>query len=160
MRPSILVPRILWAALLGSQALYVALIVLGVLEAPSEPADPIMLPALGAVALGTSVASFVVPRILHRSAIAQALPAVQHQGSGELAVIRAAYQAGMSPFIVSLALSEAVALYGLVLAALGFPVLYCLPFSGLGAMLTLVRFPTESAFLAPFEERLGRSVVG
>ncbi|MFO0681867.1 MAG: hypothetical protein U0234_07450 [Sandaracinus sp.] len=160
MRPSILTPRILWAALLFSQAIYVALIAGGILEAPSAPPDPMMLPVLGVVALGTAVVSFVLPRILHRNAVAQAMPTIQHQGMGDLSLLRAAYQAGFAPLIVSLALSEAVGIYGLVLAALGFPLLYCLPFSALGGVLTLVRFPTERGFLAPFEERLGRSILG
>ena len=82
MRPSILTPRILWAALLFSQAIYVALIAGGILEAPSAPPDPMMLPVLGVVALGTAVVSFVLPRILHRNAVAQAMPTIQHQGMG------------------------------------------------------------------------------
>lgn len=158
MSPSLLTPRILWAALLASQAMYVGLMVIGIFEVPEEPPDAMMLPVLGVVALGTGAMSFVVPAFVRKSATEQVMRKLPQHEATDAAIFRAALEAGFAPFILSIALSEAVAIFGLVLSALGFPLLYCLPFSALGAMLTLIRFPMARTFLAPFEEKLGRSV--
>lgn len=171
----LLTPRILWAALLCSQAIYVALLVVpGLLERPpAGEVDPTLPLVLGAAALAIAVASFLVPATLRRAALAQLdVPIVEEpdpdepigfRGSGKKirryadpqAALRRAMQLGFVPFILSLALSEAVTIQGFVLGFLGHPALVWAPFAALGAALTAIRFPTARSFVGPFEQATG-----
>ncbi len=136
----LLIPRILWLAMLGTHALYLAILVMGLYERPPEPPDPIILVALAGAALGTAVASFVVPAVLRKNAGAPvaADPDVAR---------RQALSAALTPFILSLALSEAVSVMGLVVGFNGHPAFAWAPFLACGALLVAVRFPTEGRML-------------
>jgi len=151
-------PRIVWAALLASQGIYVGIMLGGLLPRPPAPPDPIMLYALAAVALAVSAASFAVPMIVRRAAIASAVADLRHHEASLETIQSRALAIGFTPLVLSLALSEAVALFGLVLFAIGFPLAVSAPFHAVGAMLTLVRYPTVATFIGPFEEALGRTL--
>ena len=154
----LLPPRIIWATLLFSQAMYVLLMLGGYLQRPSEAPDPIMLYAIGLVAGVVAIVSFVVPRFVHRAGVARSVGDLRHHEASVETIQQRALAIGFTPFILSVALSEAVAIFGLVLFLIGFPFLESVPFSAAGALLTLVRFPTARTFLGPFEEQLGRSL--
>jgi hypothetical protein len=158
---SITTPRILWAALLMSQGIYVFLLVGGILRPPTEPPQPIMLTMISIVAMIVAGVSIVLPRVLH----AQAARRLAHQEPGLLdhgqrVVLQRALQLGFTPLVLSLALSEAVAIFGLVLGAVGFHLAQCVPFFAAGLLLTLIRFPTEGRFLGPIEDAFGRRISG
>ncbi len=153
--PSLATLRILWGAFLASQGLYVYVVVGHVIEPSGEPPQPIMLTALSAVAMVVGAASIFLPRFLY----AQALRALTEHDLGALResremLSRRAIQLGMTPFIVGIALNEAVAIFGLILGVLGFAVVSVLPFFAAAAVLMLVRFPIEGTFTRPLEERL------
>lgn len=154
-------PRILWAALLFSQVMYVVLLVGGYLQVPPEPPQPILLTAISAVAMLVAALSVVLPRVLH----AQAARRLAHQepglpDHGAAVVMRRALGLGFAPFVLSIALSEAVAIFGLVLGVIGFHLAQCAPFFAAGMMLTLIRFPTQGRFLRPIEDAYGRRILG
>ena len=157
-QPSISVPRIMWLALLVSQGIYLTLLnVPGLIEVAPEPPPAVMRFVLMGVALLVAVASFVVPRILWASALKRtAYRAPQDTArSHDEAALRQGMKLGMAPFILGLALNEAVAIFGLVLGFLGEGWLFTTPFFVLAIVLMLVRFPTEETFVGPLRE--GRS---
>lgn len=170
----LLTPRILWAALLASQGIYVALLVVpGLLERGEGAPDPQMIVALAVAALGTSVASFVMPVFLRRSAMARLSipmrdvpdPNAVQGFRGVAPTIReyvdpiAARQraAGLAfvPLILSLALSEAVSIFGFLAGFTGHPPQVWAPFFAVGMTLTAIRFPTERSFFGPVETKTG-----
>lgn len=166
-------PRILWAALLFSHAVYAAiLLVPGLADVAPAPGEATMVLALGGAAVAVAVASFLVPRIVSASAYARAQAelstdrgpsALDRQNLDRLfadpeAARREAYQLGFTPFILALALSEAVSQFGLVLGFLGHPMHVYLPLIVLGAVLTAVRFPTDAGFLLPLARARGANV--
>lgn len=167
-------PRILWGAMLASVGMYAGLIVSGALESgpvkqSHDGGGPLPLPILFGLPVALAVASFVVPRVLHRQAIARAqfeieerpmnvAPTNYRSASGRYrqftpAVYAAALPLFFVPFILSLALSESIALLGVVGAATGVPQLYCLPLFGVSALLIAIRFPTWSGVVAPIEKQ-------
>lgn len=158
--PSMFQPRVIWAALLASQGIYAFIMFGHFLEVPSEPPDPIMLPVLGGVAAMVAVMSFVLPRVLGRPAVAAAVADIRHRELQLPEIRKRAFMMGFTPFILSIALSEAVGIFGLVLFAVGYPLTTALVFTAASVVLIAVRFPTERAFLGPLEEALGRSLVG
>ena len=149
--------RIVWAALLASQGIYAAILLGGVLEAPLEPPDPIMLPALGCVALFVAAASMLLPRYflgqIPRLLTERDRGLREH---GQAALFARAIQFAATPFIIGMALAEAVGIFGLVLGALGVPHLMALPFFALSVVLMLMKFPTERGVLEPLERALGQ----
>ncbi len=164
----LMVPRILWLSMLTSIVFYGGILFSGAVPPPPEtPAIP--LPMLLAIALSCAVASFLVPVFLHRSALAkvefevdelplqEAPTGYRTAGTSYRRLSPSVYDSAMrlysAPFIVSLALSEAVALFGFIGAYTGQPIPYCLPFLGVGALLIAVRFPTWRAALAPIEKQ-------
>jgi F0F1-type ATP synthase membrane subunit c/vacuolar-type H+-ATPase subunit K len=151
MSDPLLVRRILWAALLVSQGIYVWVLAFsGAVPPPMEPPDPMLPMVLGAVALSVAVASFVVPMLLLRSASG----ASQHAPSGR----QQAHARTFTPFIVSLAMSEAVSIFGLVAGYLGHPALVWAPFFAAGFVLTAWRFPTEGRMMGPLARGNGVTV--
>jgi hypothetical protein len=173
------VPRILWAAIFGSTILFLGVLVF--LEpAPPEPPQPILFVALSAAALAALIASFVVPPMALRQALARSKLESRREtvvdptptGSDVLPYREAAtitrtvaskpmqarqsalvaYQTGL---IFGLAMSEAVALFGFMLHFLGFPLLWALPFFVVSWISMALRFPTPERVLAPFERATG-----
>jgi hypothetical protein len=160
--------RILWGAMLASTAAYAGVLLGGAV--PPVPDGPTLpLPILIAVAASCAIASFLVPGILHRSALAKATFEIEElplnmaptgyrtEGLKYRRLTRAIYDSALryyfTPLILSLALSESVATFGLVGAFTGQPILYCLPFIAAGALLIAVRFPTWRAAIAPIEKQ-------
>lgn len=167
----------LWVGLLASQGIYATMLAVPglIVVSPPSPED-LVLAGMAAAALGCAIASFVVPRLVHRSAIAaQSLELrevpdpgapVGFRGSAPTvreyadvaAVHTAARTAGFAPFVLSLALSEAISVMGLVSALLGRPPVVWGAFIAVGATLTAIRFPTDATFFAPIERHTGVAV--
>nr|MBK7068097.1 hypothetical protein [Deltaproteobacteria bacterium] len=177
--PALMTQRILWFALLTSNVLYVG--VLFYLRAnrggQSLPAiDPMLAPAFAVVALGVSASSLLLPRRLYAS-FASSAPieirdGVKEDPMGALqgfrrpapserifadtdAARRAALLRNMTPFIVGMALAEAVSLLGFVLGFLGAGEATFLPFFAVGVALQATRFPTMVAIERAFEAAHG-----
>lgn len=167
-------PRILWLALMGSQGVYLAIVAIpGVIDRPTTPGDPTILVVLGGMAMLNLVMSFVLPAFFGNAAARQLRPALTDVPTAPVsasyraptgssrgfadreAALRDAVRVGMTPFIIGLALTESIATFGLVVAFMGHPWLYYLPFFAVAALLMLARFPTEHTFLGPVERAHG-----
>lgn len=157
--------RILYGALVLSTVLLgiISFIVPGNAAAPEQSMEL----ALGLVAVVVAVMSFVLPRMgakANTRRIAEVLPpepqpdgrAVSRFANPEAAA-RTALARAQTPFILSMALSEAVSLLGLALHMLGAPQGHTLPFFVAGTVLALVRFPTAGRLVAEFERAHGAS---
>ncbi len=178
-KQALLTPRILWAALLVSVAMYAAILGFDLMTKPKYPADQVFLYVFSPLALIVSITSFVLPARLHKQAIKSArVKVVEERVMDETfsaayreaapskilrffaskdEAERAAAAAFMSPFIISLALSEAVVLFGFLLGFLGFNIQSYIPFFVLGTILLVLRFPTEKAIFSSFERIRGAS---
>jgi F0F1-type ATP synthase membrane subunit c/vacuolar-type H+-ATPase subunit K len=157
--PQLFQARIIWAALVASQFLFIGLLFAGVLRPPPEPPDPQMLYLLAGLSIVVAVVSFALPMYLGGQIAQQVIAQLRHEGEpSNKRIIERAFQAGFSPFIISIALSESISIYGLVLGALGFSRMVALPFFAAGIALTLVRFPTQGTFLRRFEEAFSRTL--
>jgi hypothetical protein len=168
--------RILWLALLSSTLL------IGVVAFVVDPGRRVVPPqttvvgALSLAALACAVASFLLPARAHAAAIARSTAEVKEgrererdamhggflggsHGGRRFAhpdrAMRAALVVFQTQFIVSLALSEAVALVGLALRMQGMAPVTVLPFFVAAALLIAVRFPTRARIFARFERRHG-----
>lgn len=170
-RPSQLmfVPRVLWAALYASTFIYVFLYFT---VAPDQPQQPIgtMRIALAVTALMVAVVSFVLPASLHRKGAAMAKLDVKDvpdpDGSvmlrDEAPTIRVfadpakarkkAMALYFTPLILSLALTEAIAIFGFVLGFLGAELPTVLPFFVAAWILFIPRFPRWKAAVEPLEQ--------
>lgn len=166
------VPRILWAALIMSCVIYGGLIASGAIAADPLVLDPTMAIVFAICALGAAVTSFVLPASLLRQALAHAAPsvAIEERADTDAATlfrdaaprVRAiaspaearAIFAGRyyTSFILSLALSEAVAVFGLVGHVGGFfPMPVALVFVGAAIVLQALRFPSAARCVAVTE---------
>lgn len=174
--PALNTARILWFALLMATFLYMG-IAYGVLPKKVTVAPDPMMPGLfGGIAVVVAVMSFLVPRMTYQQAakaadvkieeevVSNAFPKRYREAMPKRAVfaepgeaIAKAYACFQAPFILSIALSEAIALFGLVLAQLGFDMAVSLPFFLAGAALIVNRFPQEPKVLAMFEQARGAS---
>jgi hypothetical protein len=172
--PALLTLRIVWFALLAATFMYLGLAVGVLAKNATKPELEIMPLALGVVALIISITSFVFPQFLYNQIAKggeleikdevvpnaysdryrEAVPKRQIFADPGAAMSKA-YASFMSPFIISLALSEAVALFGLVLVMLGFGVAMSMPYFLVGATLIAVRFPSQPKVLAMLEKVRG-----
>lgn len=124
------VAKILWLALIASQAVYLAVILIGVASVRDEPLDLAALPiALAVVAVATAVGSHLCWR--RASGAGQPI----HTTSPDPA-------ASYTFYIFAWALDESVAIYGLVLALLAFSPEVWSPFSVAAFALMLVHRPS------------------
>lgn len=122
----LVVPRIIWGALVASTLIYIAVLELGVVVV--EPQwEPLLLP-LSLAAFGTAAASLLVPRLAMRRR--------QASSPGD------ATGAYLATLIIALALAESVAIFGLVLGLLGAPPKFVMPFFVVAWILMFIRFPT------------------
>lgn len=157
------VPRIMWGAMFASTVMF--LVVLLVVK-PQQTPDNALLLGLGAVALITAALSFAIPRNLHIQALARTKleiseepdesgmpmpgnPRTRRVFANPKQAATRAIMLWQTPFILSLALSESVSIYGFVLGFVGFPLPVVLPFFVVSWLLFAVRFPTESKVLNP-----------
>ena len=166
------VPRILWGALLASQVVYVGVLSAGLVQ-PERPPDPIMLPVLIGTATVVAIASFLLPEIIRRGAIAKsgivvhdipdpeapigfrgAAPTIRGYADPARVIARA-FPLGFTPLILSLALAEAISIFGLTLGVTGHGPEAWAGFFAVGMTLTAIRFPTADTFLRPIEKHTG-----
>lgn len=166
--------RILWFALLASVFMHLGIAVAVLSKNAIKPQIPFMPFMLGGLSLAIAVVSFVLPPVTYRQAakavqveikdevVPSAFPSRYREAmpkrqifSDPQAATNSAYALFMAPFILSLALSEAIAIFGLVLVQMGFGVVTGLPFFFAGAVLIALRFPTESKVRDMFEEARG-----
>lgn len=167
------VVRILWGALFSSTCMFIVVLLIQQRAdaLPTEPVTPLMLPVLGAVALGIAVLSVVFPRqMFHASLKLAKLEVITQVDEGEgPALFRDAaptirvfakpdeartmvFPKYQTAFILGMALSEAVALFGLVLGMQGVPLLHVLPFWVVCWALMIMRFPTPKRIFGPLEK--------
>lgn len=169
------VPRILWAALIMSCVIYGGLIASGLLsQGRGEPIvlDPTMALVFATSALGAAVTSFLLPASILRQALANAAPSVTIEERADTdattlfrdaaprvrsiaspAEARAIFAGRFfTSFILSLALSEAVAVFGLAGHVAGFlPIPVALTFVGAAIVLQALRFPSAARCVAVTE---------
>jgi hypothetical protein len=172
--PSLMTLRIIWFALLTATFLYLGVAVGVLAKVAQVPQIPIMPFVLSGMSLVLAVMSFVLPSMIYGQAaktgdvqikdelVPNAYPDRYRQAMPKRqifadppAAMRMAFASFMTPFILSLALSEAIALFGLVLVQLGFGTTMGLPFFLAGALLIAVRFPSQSKVLRMFEQARG-----
>ena len=160
--------RIFWVALLVSNAIYMGVVFFlragrAAAETQSDPRS--MAPAFALVALGLAVASVLLPPRLYAAGVSarpvatrddvKSDPMGAQQGfrrpaptervfAAPAAARGVALAAYLPPFIVGMALAEAVSLLGFVLGFLGAAPWMFLPFFGVGIALQATRFPTVS----------------
>ena len=153
------VARTLWGGLTVSN------VILGVVSfvvPPSERAlDPGVVRVLCVFALGAAVGSFVLPRYLVASNMrrSQVLPGgVGRDGkplparfADPVAASRQAMSRGQVPFILSMALSETVSLFGFMLHMTGAPMSISTGLIAVGTLLAASRFPTPGRLLGSYE---------
>jgi hypothetical protein len=165
--------RVLWASLLFSTLIELAVVLWADFDRHVD-LDPLTF-VLASVALAVAVASFVLPRRLHTTTLKQlALPVIEvplqntdvrdyRSAAGSQRVFRdaAAAQSAMvrafqTPFIISLALTETVAVFGFVIAQGRFaPSSFALPFFAAAWVLFGLRFPTVARIVGPAEHLYG-----
>jgi hypothetical protein len=162
-------PRILWFAMFATTFLFIGFrFVL-----PTQPveAQPFILPVLGLVAMTCLVMSFVMPnvtgrqaRLSHKLAVVEAadpnatsdvIPGASGPTRRVFAdrakatkVAFATYQTGL---ILGMALSESVAICGMMLWFMGFGLAEGLPFFVLAWISMGLRFPTLEKVFVPLE---------
>lgn len=159
---------ILFFALLSSNVIFVGV----ALTAPpvSTAPDPIMLYVLIAVSLATLGVSFVLPSNFEKKGLAGLSLAIEEHTEADpnvptsfakhntsrrfidpKAAIARALGVTMTPFILRMALREAVGIYGLVLAMLGHPFMHALPFFALSFLTQALAFPKLSGIADDLE---------
>lgn len=154
-QPSLSVPRIMWLALLVSQVIYAVLLnVPGLMETAPQPPPAAMRYGFAAFALMAAIASFVVPSFLWSAALKRSpYGGAQDTSRGHDDVaLKHGMRLGMTPFILGLALNEAVAIFGLILGILGEPWPFTTPFFAAALVLMFIRFPTERTFVGPLQQ--------
>ncbi|MEM1413304.1 MAG: hypothetical protein AAGH15_00310 [Myxococcota bacterium] len=170
-------PLVLWAAMLASTGIY--LLVLKVAAPPPQPVDPTMALALNAAGVMIAVSSVVVPMLVWRAALGTLRPQIEEVPDedadaglfrdavpkkrvvrGAMAFFEAAHTKGFAPFVLSLALSEAVCLVGFVLAFMGHPPIHWAPLYAVGVLLLAARFPTIARLTGSLERHFDAELVG
>ena len=156
----------LWGALTFSNVLLGVLTVVVPSRMP-PPKDLTQVAILGALAVGVAIASFVVPARMQLQMARQARAEVAEpepmpggmRGPARFAqpekAARAAMGLALTPFIMSMALSEAVSLLGLVVHMQGAAMTISTPFIVAGTLLAAIRFPTVARMVGPFERAHG-----
>jgi hypothetical protein len=170
--PLLMVPRILWLALMVSN-LMVFGVVSQVAAPPSAPFDPLFFYVFVAVSVGAGVAHVVIPAQLRKRQLEGAKLDTTEQADPNGSVIfrdaapmvrvfadpakaaRAAAAAFQTPFILAMALAESIGLYGTVLAVLGCPLEQAVTFPLVAALLMARLFPTRQRVIGPFEAHFG-----
>jgi hypothetical protein len=175
--PSLPALRIVWGSLLAAIGFYVVILASGMLHVPGPPQGPSLVSSMAAVAVVVAAMSELLPRILYRQAVSkieveiavepvteassidyrQATPVRKVFADAE-AARRAAIICFQAPFIISVALSESVALIGLALGVMGYGMGTAAPFFAVGFLLVTLRFPTEQQVIAPFEKFFGTTM--
>jgi F0F1-type ATP synthase membrane subunit c/vacuolar-type H+-ATPase subunit K len=161
--------RIIWAALLFSTITFLVAGYVSI-SSRSEPLmpDPIMLPALALVSVGIAAASVQLPRHLLIQSFQAAKYEVNDLPKEERMFQEARGRARrfanpdavrsslgpkvQTPFILSMALAEAVALNGFVLWFLGFPLTQAIGFFIVCWVLMIAHFPNPARYVQVLEK--------
>jgi hypothetical protein len=156
--PAVATARTIWLGILGSVGVFY--VVLRMSARPSAPDDPSSFVIFTVCALAGAVASLFLPPYFHRQgtlraaletrAAESAITADSNTTTRRVlvdsekarALARQLYQ---SALVLSLALSESVALFGLLLGLRGFPEERVLPFFVASLALIALRYPRASA---------------
>lgn len=157
-----------------SQVLYAGMLVApGLVGSVAEPEGGGSIVGMIAFAIASAIGSFVVPSLVRRKNVAsqrfelrevpdpsapvgfRGTAPTMREYADVAAVHAAARTAGFAPLVLSLALSEAVSLMGIVAGFLGQPPVVWGAFVAVGMTLTAIRFPTEATFFAPVEQHTG-----
>lgn len=165
--------RILYAALLASNAMFAVV----ALNAPphAPPDSPVMLIALAAVSVMVLGVSVVLPGAFEKKALAgvqaelrsgsdESLPTslAKHSSARVFASPRTALADAITrmytPFILRMALREAVGVYGLVLVFLGFPLHYGFAFMAVSFLAMALAFPSLGRIADALEQAKGASL--
>lgn len=173
--------QILWAALTFSPMVYV---MVGLMAAPSQPppGSPVILYALAATSVAVAALSFVFPAGMFAKSLKQRVgtdiriaqvasqsPFLPEEGfrsaspsAGEVQnpaeTLLLAARLDQGALILSLALRESIALYGLVLALMGFPLSYAAAFFVVSVALMALRFPSLEGLRRRVEKIVGARV--
>jgi hypothetical protein len=158
--------RILWVGLTASTVLLVV-VAFKVQHEVQEPLPPLVQAVLVGAAVVVAVTSFVLPARFYgnlpshvRSEVAETgrMGGFVSQGARFADPDRAAGKAiavAQTPFILSMALSEAVSLLGFVVAFHGGPITVAGPLFAAGTLLAAIRFPTLARIVGPYERAHG-----
>jgi hypothetical protein len=141
-QPPLLVLQIIWVAMLFSVGTYVGLSFIVPLGGDGAMDTRVLELVFTVVALGLLAMSFVLPRRMLASAVAQGPGAGKDPAAMPLNELIAKAKA---PWIVRLAMCEAVAVFGLVLVFLSHRPMKIVPFAALSILAMLAAFPTESS---------------
>lgn len=168
------VQRILWAALVASTFMYLG--VLQVVQRPAAAPSFALFAGIAGAAVMSAAMSVVVPDLLGAASLRRAagglvrtrgdfhpdaMPNPRDAGltatviDNPDAVIAAAMPAAQTRFILGMALSESVALFGFVLTFLGFPAAWTIGFFAASWALMAMRFPRPEAITRWIESVLG-----
>lgn len=170
--------QILWGALIATPGLYVGvLLVTHKVDAAAPGPDAVLVISLSVCALIVAALSVVLPGAMTRRGAALSKPATRDdqtytdQGdhgfreaakatttrvlADPAAAEKAAFRTAFAPFIVGMALAEAIANFGFVLAFLGGGLRLAAPFLAASVALQALRFPTRAGVLARYEEAVG-----
>ena len=160
--------RILWGALTASTVL-LAFVALRMVPAPPSTAPGANLVVIAVVALGAAVASFLLPANLYRTAARRRRPPLAEPEPGpggprgparfteHDVATRMAFATYMTPFILSMALSESVSLDGVIEHVFRAPDALTYGLFAAGTLLAAVRYPRPARILAAFERAHGAS---
>lgn len=125
--------RLLWACMVSAVVIYVAVAYFVDISPPTSHVDTLMLPMFALAATGIAAATLVIRR-------RQLLLPIQSREI-DLTTPQGMTQA-FTPFILCLVLSEAIAIFGLVLAFLSGEPAYALAFSTASLVLLYIHRPT------------------
>jgi hypothetical protein len=155
--------RILWFALTVS-TLLLAVVAFVVHPQVRHAPDTTMVALFGVLGVVLAVTSFVLPATTFAANAKRSPPEVVRAEPTAVAfqppaprfaqpekAARQALAIAQTAFILSMALSEAVSLLGLVLHMQGAPPEQSAPFFVAGTLLAALRFPTPARLLAPYE---------
>lgn len=165
--------KILWAALSFSTVLFFGMTFV-VKPQPNPDLPPFFPLILAAAALGSAVASFVVPQLQLKAGLRNMKLALKEEADPTASDVLPSSAAPrrkvfadpnialsqsvmlyQTNLILALALSEAVALFGFVLAFMGQPLVVYLPFFVVCWALMALRFPTPERAIGPVERAHG-----
>jgi hypothetical protein len=160
--------------MLASIGAYACILLFGVRSPPGTELNPTLLYAFIGTAVMCAVMSFIIPNKAYRQTASQAKVETVEEAAPEVfssgyrdatplrkvfanptAARRTAAMCFQPSFVLSLALSEAVALFGFILGFLGFGAHIWAPFMAFGAILIMLRFPTEQKVAGLFEQTVG-----
>jgi len=156
--PPLQLRRVLWAAITLASVVMFGL--LWVVEHPPAPAEPLFGPVLAVVAAVEAIVSFLLPRHLARQALASTPAAIVDEpdpdasiGFRDRAATRRAFadpaalqarvdELSQMSLVLTCALRESIAIFGLILGVLGFDLPWVAPFFVAAWLLLALAFPT------------------